>query len=150
MHEIEIVHTIDAAHRVLGHLALDGSPGKCARLHGHTYSFTITLQGEKLDETGFIVDFGVIKALLDEWDHKTLLWSQDPIWIADDLSETRRGDVEALYGVVRLPFNPTAENMARHIAEAICQRFPTVDLAHAAVKETAKTTASYSAVQSRS
>lgn len=101
---IGLTHTIDAAHRVVGH---EGGRGKCARLHGHTYTFDVEVEGFSLQEIGFVVDFGVIKRVLDEWDHRTLLWDEDPLMF------NQAGQS------IRLPFNPTAENLARHVAERI-------------------------------
>lgn len=113
---IELVHSFDAAHRVVGH---DGGRGKCARLHGHTYTATVECGRESLNETGFVVDFAVIKALIDEWDHRTVLWEDDPLFVVDDddIDEYMIGPEHA--GVVRVPFNPTSENMSRHLAEAL-------------------------------
>lgn len=134
---IGLTHTIDAAHRVVGH---EGGQGKCARLHGHTYTFTVELEGEELDETGFVVDFGVVKGLLDRWDHRTLLWERDPLIVSLMGDNFEQQDA----GVVRLPFNPTAENLARHVAEAFVQH-PHVDRATVVCRETAKTSARWRA-----
>lgn len=142
---IEVAHTIDAAHRVLGHRNADGSAGKCSRLHGHTYAFDITLTGDELDDTGFVVDFGKVKALLDRWDHRTLLWDRDPWGVAwrdgDDPGVPASFVHAADSGIVYLPFNPTAENMAAFVAEEIIRSFDEVNGAEVAVRETAKTCA---------
>lgn len=45
----------DAAHRISGH------PGKCDRLHGHTYLVDVEVMGDRLDHLGILVDFGTIK-----------------------------------------------------------------------------------------
>lgn len=47
----------EAAHRIPGH------PGKCDRLHGHTYLVDIEVKGTQLDELGILIDFGVMKEL---------------------------------------------------------------------------------------
>src|SRR5262245_48627410 len=75
MPEIQMTMTFDDGHRIVGH------KGKCARLHGHTYKIEITCIGS-LDSTspGFVVDFGDLKSLVNEWDHRFLVWDQDPIW----------------------------------------------------------------------
>jgi 6-pyruvoyltetrahydropterin/6-carboxytetrahydropterin synthase len=62
------------------------------------------------------MDFSVIKTHLCEWleenwDHKFLIWEQDP-WAAA-LSEI---DLE---GTVVVPFNPTAENMGQHLIDVV-------------------------------
>jgi 6-pyruvoyltetrahydropterin/6-carboxytetrahydropterin synthase len=50
--------------------------GKCERLHGHNYRVRVTVKGDRLDEGGMLVDFGVLKAalraILAEVDHASL------------------------------------------------------------------------------
>ncbi len=95
---IYVERYVDAAHRVVGH------QGKCARLHGHTYRFEVWLRGYDLDELGMLIDFGYVKDVLDQWDHRAVLWSEDSLCapiLADDPGH-----------VVIEPWNPTAENMA--------------------------------------
>jgi len=107
--EISYEMTFDAGHRIVGH------KGKCARLHGHTYKVHIMASGS-VHEPGFVVDFGDLKDIVNIWDHKMLLWSQDPVF--EDL-EPMWGNL----GIVRLDFNPTAEHMAQHLAERIYEEF---------------------------
>lgn len=115
--EIILNCTIDAGHRIVGH------KGKCARIHGHTYRIMVKASGE-IREPGFVVDFGDIKEVLNLWDHKMLLWDHDPFVI---LERTPGSDANFHEyhdaGVVRLPFNPTAENMASHLAQELGRRF---------------------------
>ena len=134
---IGLTHTIDAAHRVVGH---EGGMGKCARLHGHTYTFDVELEGDALNDVGFVVDFGVIKRTLDAWDHRCLLWERDPL-LVQLMNETFEPQEP---GIVRLPFNPTAENLARYIAEVFTQH-PNVDRARVTCRETAKSSATWEA-----
>lgn len=82
--------TFDAAHVLPWH------PGKCSRLHGHTYRLEVSITGP-LDSSGVVVDFGDIKkavatAVMEPLDH-TLL---------NDTVE-----------------NPTAERLALHILEQL-------------------------------
>jgi 6-pyruvoyltetrahydropterin/6-carboxytetrahydropterin synthase len=46
---------IDAAHLI------DNHPGKCKRLHGHTYKIEVLVDGEVDPKTGMVLDFGFIK-----------------------------------------------------------------------------------------
>ncbi len=60
----------EAAHTLPWH------PGKCSRLHGHSYRLEVTVEGE-MDERGVILDFADIKRLvttfvLDRVDHTDL------------------------------------------------------------------------------
>lgn len=80
---------ISASHR----LQLDYE-SKCSNLHGHNWIVTVFCRAEELDRNGMVTDFTHIKsAVTDRLDHAYL------------------NDV--------LPFNPTAENLARWICEQV-------------------------------
>lgn len=107
---VERYHDISMGHRVVGH------ENKCRHLHGHNYRIHFTCTSEELDALGRVIDFGVIKATLcqwleENWDHKMMLWDQDP------LLPSLRG--LAHEDLVVVPFNPTAEQMARHLVEVV-------------------------------
>jgi len=58
----------DAAHFVPSEAA-----GKCQRIHGHTYYANVTVAGDELDESGFLVNFALIKELIHgRFDHTLL------------------------------------------------------------------------------
>jgi len=92
--------SFDAAHR------LECYHGKCERLHGHTYSFSVTVEG-KPDSEGMVMDFVALKRLVEEsvlsrLDHAYLndLISQPTaenigvwIWRSVDVEIGRRGGV---------------------------------------------------------
>ncbi len=103
-------HDISCGHRVAGH------ENKCRHFHGHNYRVHFTCEAEKLDRLGRVIDFGEIKQRLcmwleDKWDHRMLLWEKDPL----------AGSMQVLdpEGVVLVPFNPTAENMALYLLNEI-------------------------------
>lgn len=130
-------HDFSTGHRVYGH------ESKCAHLHGHNYRVHFTITAQDLDSVGRVLDFSVIKAILcewleREWDHKFLIYAADP-W-ANDL---KRLDPD---GVVIVGFNPTAENMARHLMEIAPSLLPgNVKLIKVKIDETRKCSAEYEA-----
>jgi 6-pyruvoyltetrahydropterin/6-carboxytetrahydropterin synthase len=135
MHSITRTHEIACGHRVFGH------ESKCAHLHGHNYVFEFTCTGD-LDHLGRVIDFGVVKERLCQWletvwDHRMLLWTEDPaaqILLNNGLQ----------FHLVE--FNPTAENMAQHMVEVIGPlqlRGTGVVLTRCRVWETGKCSAAY-------
>ena len=69
--------------------------GHCALIHGHNWSFEFEFSAGRLDENGFVVDFGKLK-WLKEWlatmfDHTLLLNSDDPMldYLEEVLGEVR-------------------------------------------------------------
>jgi 6-pyruvoyltetrahydropterin/6-carboxytetrahydropterin synthase len=82
--------TFEAAHQLPWH------PGKCQRLHGHSYRLEVTVEGP-IGEQGIVVDFGDIKEVvrrdvIARYDHQYL----------NDLME-----------------NPTAELLAHEIWKTV-------------------------------
>lgn len=52
-------------------------PGKCSRLHGHSWVLHVEVDGEVNQDTGFVVDFAELKgvverAVIDQVDHQHL------------------------------------------------------------------------------
>ena len=95
--------------------------GKCAHLHGHRYQWEVTVSAEHLDETGFVMDYGDLKAFListiDQLDHAMLLHTDDPlVRMCASIA-----DVKKMLGATNgmaprlflLPFNPTTENLLK-------------------------------------
>jgi len=105
-------HDFSCGHRVVGH------EGKCKYLHGHNYRVWFSVKADELDDIGRVIDFSVIKSHLcmwleDNWDHKFLAWEEDPI-----TNKFCSDHIEQL-GIVKVPFNPTAENMGQHLIEVV-------------------------------
>jgi|SRR5215831_4477987 len=103
-------HDFSSGHRVVGH------ENKCKYLHGHNYRVTFICEAPSLDDLGRVIDFGVMKSRLcqwleDNWDHKMLLWEEDPYVKYPDLI----GDES----IVQVPFNPTAENIAEYLLQEV-------------------------------
>jgi 6-pyruvoyltetrahydropterin/6-carboxytetrahydropterin synthase len=85
--------------------------GKCRYLHGHNGRAIITIEADRLDERGMVLDFSDIKQVVSAWiddnlDHRMILHRDDPA--AKVLQEMG----EPLY---LMDENPTAENIARLI-----------------------------------
>ncbi len=86
---------MDFAHIVSGH------SGACINIHGHTWMFEVTLGADRLDSTGFVVDFKFIKQAIlqpihDLLDHSLLLpeqiikdCNQALLFLGDRIMQTR-------------------------------------------------------------
>ena len=106
-----------AGHRLVGH------EGACAYLHGHNYVAFIHAKGD-LDAVGRVIDFAVLKErvggwILEHWDHGFIVNEGDV--------DTRRAlaafESEGLpQKTFVLDRNPTAENLARHLALEVAPR----------------------------
>ncbi|WP_172370113.1 6-carboxytetrahydropterin synthase QueD [Sporosarcina jiandibaonis] len=60
-------------HFSAAHFIPDEDAGKCQMMHGHTYFINVTIGGNKLDSTGFLIDFKQIKDLIHKkYDHSVL------------------------------------------------------------------------------
>ncbi len=154
--EVKRYHDISTGHRVVGH------EGKCRHLHGHNYRIHFICVADEggLDAQGRVIDFGEIKERLcmwveHAWDHKFLAWERDPVarmmvasmnqFCAD--KECAKSVDLLLESIVTVPFNPTAENMARHLVQVVGPRelFGTgITLIRVDIDETAKCQASFS------
>jgi len=70
MYELKVVTKFAAAHQ----LTMVGS--KCENLHGHNWKVEVYVTGEKTDDSGVLMDFGIIKKYVREimsmLDHKYL------------------------------------------------------------------------------
>lgn len=112
---LKYTHCIDTAHRLFNYA------GKCRQIHGHRYQITVMIEGDCLDKAGMLVDFGQVKAKVGEWldsqwDHRLLLFEDDPI---ADVLAPHAVDI----GLNRVPFNPTAENMAAFLLDQFNDMF---------------------------
>lgn len=91
MFEIHVSAEFEAAHRI------EGYPGKCDRLHGHSWTVEAAVVGTELDRLGMLVDFKLVKGrlreLLETLDHQYL----------NELDAFSNG------------YNPTAEHLAQFV-----------------------------------
>jgi 6-pyruvoyltetrahydropterin/6-carboxytetrahydropterin synthase len=97
MYELKIVTHFSAAHQ------LREFHGKCEQLHGHNWKMDVYVRSRKLDETGFVIDFGILKNMVGEimkqLDHKFL----------NDLIPFRN-------------VNPSSEHISQYVAENLAAR----------------------------
>ena len=150
MFSVERYHDISCGHRVVGH------ESKCQHLHGHNYRIRFTCSANDLDKVGRVIDFSVIKEKLcmwleENWDHKFLAWYTDPVMkvmVNASKSYPRNRDCGRIFeeSMIFVPFNPTAENMAKYLVEVVG---PTqlegtgIVLTKCVVEETRKCSASF-------
>ena len=64
---------IDTSHRLLHY------HGKCANLHGHRWKIEVWMGGEPGKETQIVIDYSVIKKIVEKYDHQIILNKDDPI-----------------------------------------------------------------------
>lgn len=104
-----IVHAkFHTGHRQLGY------PGKCRFIHGHTWRGTVTIAAEQFprDDLDMSLDFGDIKAVMRDLDHKMLVTDQDATLLDPALFEPE--------GIVRLAGKgPSVENVAQHVFDGV-------------------------------
>jgi 6-pyruvoyltetrahydropterin/6-carboxytetrahydropterin synthase len=113
-----IVHAkFHTGHRQLGY------PGKCKFVHGHTWRGTVIVSTEVFprDDLDMSLDFGDIKDVMRNFDHKMLVVESDRTFMDPALFEPQ--------GVVVLPGRgPSVENVATyvhdHVVELIRAKYP--------------------------
>lgn len=62
----------DASHR------LPHYEGKCSRLHGHRWKVEVWMEGEIDKDTKILLDYNIIKQIVDVYDHQVILSEDDP------------------------------------------------------------------------
>lgn len=123
MYEVSVEQTFAAAH------ALRHYKGACENLHGHNFKVEVTIQGERLDEAGMLVDFIDVKELMRE--------------VMSRLDHQNLNEVP--------PFdeakNPSAENIAEyffcHMTEGLARTPVPVRVTQVKIWETAIQSATY-------
>ena len=120
MFEVSVEYSFAAGH------ALRGYKGKCENVHGHNYKVRVSVEGERLNSIGLLIDFtdlrAALKGLVEQFDHHFL------------------NDIE--------PFketNPSAENLACYLGSELQKKFKDrgVNVSNVTVWETDTTSASY-------
>ena len=88
MFEVTVEQTFAAGH------ALREYKGKCENVHGHNYRVQITVEGERLNRIGLLVDFVELKRIVRE--------------VMERLDHQFINDLEPFTVI-----NPSAENLAK-------------------------------------
>jgi 6-pyruvoyltetrahydropterin/6-carboxytetrahydropterin synthase len=94
---------VDGAHRLAAH------PGKCSNLHGHRWRVTVAVATSELGPDGMVLDFGTIAQVVRQMDHATVL----------DATDVLASELGADHAKLLIHGPPTAENLARHIADRV-------------------------------
>jgi 6-pyruvoyltetrahydropterin/6-carboxytetrahydropterin synthase len=115
---IELVreYRFEAAHR----LPRLPETHKCHRLHGHSFRFEVTLEGEVDPKTGFLIDFGDVDRIVDP--------------LVERLDHFYLNEVEGLD-------NPTSEVLAGWLWDRLRPQLPV--LAAVTVSETCDSRCTY-------
>ncbi|MCF8025063.1 MAG: 6-carboxytetrahydropterin synthase QueD [Desulfobacteraceae bacterium] len=95
MYELKVITRFAAAHQ------LKMVTEKCENLHGHNWKVELCVAGEKLQDSGVLMDFGIIKQRLGE--------------IIETMDHSFLNDLPAFD-------NPSSEIIARHIADEFSER----------------------------
>ncbi|KPA09763.1 6-pyruvoyl tetrahydrobiopterin synthase [Candidatus Magnetomorum sp. HK-1] len=103
MYELKIIRTFAAAHQLLK------SRTKCENLHGHNWKIEVHVKGKNLDQSGMMIDFGILKKHVDE--------------ILESLDHQFLNELPFLKDI-----SPSSENIARYIAETLNERIEIPDI----------------------
>jgi len=118
MFELSVLGDFASAH------FLRGYDGTCQDLHGHTWKVEVTLQSDKINDIGLVVDFKELKkklrGFLEHLDHVCL------------------NDVPAFKEV-----NPTAESLAKYIYQDFAKECRPFELTKVRVWESESCSVTY-------
>ena len=92
---------IDTSHRLLYYA------GKCANLHGHRWKVEIWIEGVPDPATQILIDYSMIKRIVDKYDHQIIL-NQDDHMVPR---------IREFNPVITTPGDPTSELMASIIRD---------------------------------
>jgi len=94
---------IDTSHRLLHYI------GKCANLHGHRWKVEVWIEGEPDPATQILIDYNLIKQVIDKFDHQIILNKDDPMVPC----------IQKYQPVITTQGDPTSELMAAIIRDDI-------------------------------
>ncbi len=94
MYSVSVLKNFSSAH------FLRGYKGKCENLHGHNWKVLLSIESERLDKIGMVMDFKTLKSMLNE--------------VISDLDHCCLND-----HVFFKKVNPTSENIAAYIYKCV-------------------------------
>lgn len=150
--KISKTYRFEASHYLPNHT------GKCKRLHGHSYTVMVVVEGEVMDRPtidyasryGMVMDYAqldkIVKPIISQMDHTHLYWDEDHDIVFSTLRLLEAEPFREAF--TKIGARTTAENLAKFLFQSIftpgvCGRFPNVHHAEVIVHETFKTSASY-------
>lgn len=89
----------DASHRLLHYV------GKCNCLHGHRWKVEVWIEGVVNEKTKIVLDYNVIKKVIEKFDHQVILNKDDPMVMC----------LEKFQKPITTPGDPTSELLAQII-----------------------------------
>jgi 6-pyruvoyltetrahydropterin/6-carboxytetrahydropterin synthase len=99
MYKVTVHDYFSSAHQ------LNGYAGKCEDLHGHNWKVVVDIEGEQLDKVGLLIDFKIVKKILNE--------------ILDQLDHKFLNDIEELKNI-----NPSSENLSQYVYAKMKAKLP--------------------------
>ncbi|MGF1571935.1 MAG: 6-pyruvoyl tetrahydropterin synthase family protein [Sumerlaeia bacterium] len=117
MEKIRVLAKFHTGHRQIGY------PGHCAWVHGHTWRGSVTVITDEFprDHLDMALDFGDLKKIMRDFDHRMIVTANDPLFTNPELFEPE--------GVIVIPGKgPSVENVAtyvwNHVVKHIEAKFP--------------------------
>jgi len=112
MFELTVESDFSASH------ILEGYDGPCGRLHGHNYRVRVSIEGEKQDALGMVLDLRILKKALAE--------------AIEPLDHRHLNDLPPFANVP-----PSAENLARHIFQKVREALAELEVRDARLRQVA-------------
>jgi 6-pyruvoyltetrahydropterin/6-carboxytetrahydropterin synthase len=93
----------DASHRLLHY------EGKCRNLHGHRWKVEVWIEGETAESTQILMDYNLIKMIIERFDHQVILNEADPMV----------GCLTRFQTLITTPGDPSSEMIASLIRDML-------------------------------
>ena len=100
-----------------GHILDKSYMPECQRFHGHSAKIIVSIMSPRLNQDGMVIDFKLLKELFqpiyEKLDHHFLISEKS----LNEYFPLYTPDIDA--GLSIVPFNPTAENIAKWIFDSL-------------------------------